>query len=443
MTAMSSPYPRCVVGSRRTAARIVIAVPFALASALACTPISASAGSDPMAAASLRLDASVTVLLAFALLLIAALGAGLGWLLGRRGAIGDGDMGRRPGATGVPEPPVPSPSHLPAASPLAEAEWTSPQLDLIEQPVLVLAADAGRWILLRANAAALELAPGVQPGGAALPWLETMVPGLVSALPRPGSAVGAGELGPWRWCAVPLTGMGSPEPGLWLVKAGSGDDADQFSFTVSHDLRAPVRVVEGFARIVKEDYGNQLDRVANDHLDRVLGAAARMNSMIDALMALAKLSARPLQRQPVSLSQLAGFVVEDLRRQQPERSVQWMIEPGLDVQGDPTLLRLVLENLLGNAWKYSARNPQARIEFARTEHDGRACFVVRDNGAGFDMRGAERLFGLFQRLHSAGDFPGHGVGLASVRRIVQRHGGHVWAESETGLGARFYFTLGR
>jgi signal transduction histidine kinase len=117
------------------------------------------------------------------------------------------------------------------------------------------------------------------------------------------------------------------------------------------------------------------------------------------------------------------------------------IEPGLRVRGDPTLLRLVLENLLGNAWKYSGQNPSARIEFASTRTDGRRVFVVRDNGAGFDMRAADRLFGLFQRLHSAKDFPGTGVGLASVRRIVQRHGGEVWAESEPGRGAAFYFTL--
>lgn len=214
-----------------------------------------------------------------------------------------------------------------------------------------------------------------------------------------------------------------------------------FSYTVSHDLRAPIRVVEGFARILKEDYGRLLDRIGNDHLDRVLSAAARMNSMIDALLSLSQLSTQPLQRQPVNLSQLALYVVDDLRRASPERDVVLHVQSGLVTQGDPTLLRMALENLLGNAWKYSAKNPHAEIVFERVEQEGRNAYVVRDNGAGFDMRFADRLFGVFQRLHSSGDFQGTGVGLASVRRIVRRHGGEIWAESEVGHGARFYFTL--
>jgi signal transduction histidine kinase len=221
-----------------------------------------------------------------------------------------------------------------------------------------------------------------------------------------------------------------------------------FSFTLSHDLRAPIRVVEGFTRIVKEDYGRLLDRVGNDHLDRVLSAAARMNLMIDALLTLARLSSQPLARQPVNLSQLAAFVVDDLRRAAPEREVEVEIEPGLSTQGDPTLLRLVLENLLGNAWKYTGRTAQARLSLGMVSNaaaggaaGARPTYVMRDNGAGFDMRSSERLFGLFQRLHSASEFPGHGVGLASVRRIVRRHGGEIWAEAEPGRGAAFYFTL--
>jgi signal transduction histidine kinase len=236
-------------------------------------------------------------------------------------------------------------------------------------------------------------------------------------------------------------------PGLLLLKAPQADaeagagEGVSFGYTVSHDLRAPIRVVEGFTRILKEDYGRQLDRVGNDHLDRVLGAAARMNHMIDALMTLAKLSQQPLARQPVNLSQLAAYVVDDLRRAAPERNAEIEIEPGLQTRGDPTLLRLVLENLLGNAWKYTARVKKARIVLATEVHDGRRAYVVRDNGAGFDMRSADRLFGLFQRLHSANDFPGNGVGLASVKRIVRRHGGEVWADAEPGRGAAFYFTL--
>ena len=228
-----------------------------------------------------------------------------------------------------------------------------------------------------------------------------------------------------------------------LALDDDGDDHESFSYTVSHDLRAPIRVVEGFTKIVKEDYGRLLDRIGNDHLDRVLGAAARMNSMIDSLLALSQLSSRPLSRQPVNLTQLVGYIVDDLRRQSPERQVEVFIEPGMQVQGDATLLRVALENLLGNAWKYTGKCREPRIRFERTEHEGRPAFIVRDNGAGFDMRFADRLFGVFQRLHSANDFQGTGVGLASVRRIIRRHGGDIWAEGEVDRGARFVFWLGQ
>ena len=245
--------------------------------------------------------------------------------------------------------------------------------------------------------------------------------------------------------------QGRPDGHLGTVRARTAEAAasdpaldamraeyESFTYTVSHDLRAPLRVVEGFSRIVKEDYGRHLDRIGHDHLDRVMAAAARMNCMIDALLELSKLSTQPIARQPVNLTQLAGYVIDELRRQSPGRDVDVQVEPGLAVQGDPTLLRLVLENLLGNAWKYTARTPAAQIIFGR---GGADTFIVRDNGAGFDMRFADRLFGVFQRLHSAAEFQGTGVGLASVRRIVRRHGGEVWAESEVGRGASFHFTL--
>jgi len=238
----------------------------------------------------------------------------------------------------------------------------------------------------------------------------------------------------------PAPARATSASGTTSAAAVAAAEQESFSFTVSHDLRAPIRVVEGFTKIVKEDYGRLLDRVGNDHLDRVLGAAARMNNMIDALLALSKLSSQPLARQPVNLSQLAGYVADDLRRQWPERQVGITIEPGMQVQGDPTLLRLVVENLLGNAWKYTAKSAQSQIWFERSASVADA-FSVRDNGAGFDMRFADRLFGVFQRLHSANDFPGTGVGLASVRRIVRRHGGDIWGEAEVMRGARFEFTL--
>lgn len=229
-------------------------------------------------------------------------------------------------------------------------------------------------------------------------------------------------------------------PAAATPRSAAESDHDSFSFTVSHDLRAPIRVVEGFTKIVKEDYGRLLDRVGNDHLDRVLGAAARMNNMIDALLALSKLSSQPLVCQPVNLSQLAGFVADDLRRHHPEREVRIDIQPEMQVQGDPTLLRVVIENLLGNAWKYTGKTSPAQISFGRHPQDADT-FSVTDNGAGFDMRFADRLFGVFQRLHSANDFPGTGVGLASVRRIVRRHGGEIWGEGEVNRGARFHFSL--
>jgi len=229
-------------------------------------------------------------------------------------------------------------------------------------------------------------------------------------------------------------------PQVAASDAATEADHASFGYIVSHDLRAPIRVVEGFTKIVKEDYGAVLDAVGHDHLDRVLGAAARMNSMIDSLLQLSRLSSQPIARVPVNLSQIAGFVVDDLRREHPEREVEVEIEPQLLASGDPTLLRMLLENLLGNAWKYTGNTENARIVLARRAGETTG-FTVHDNGAGFDMRYADRLFGVFQRLHSASEFPGTGVGLASVRRIVRRHRGEVWAESEPERGARFHFTL--
>lgn len=299
-------------------------------------------------------------------------------------------------------------------------------------------ADDEPWQRLQASPQALRQfgdAPLIATGD-----LQAQLPAALHlTLAAPGDAEGDG------WRLRHLRGEGpSGAPAmllLWRAGDGQGDETASLSYTVSHDLRAPIRVVEGFARILKEDYSATLDRVAVGHLERVLGAAARMNLMIDAMLTLARLSSQPLTRQPVNLSQLATYVIDDLRRAAPEREAVIQIDPDLQTSGDPTLLRLVLENLLGNAWKYTAKRGQAHIVFGRETVDGHAAYVVRDNGAGFDMRSAERLFGLFQRLHSASDFPGTGVGLASVRRIVQRHGGEIWADGEPGRGAAFYFRL--
>ena len=215
---------------------------------------------------------------------------------------------------------------------------------------------------------------------------------------------------------------------------------ESFIYTVAHDLRAPIRVVEGFTKIIKEDFGAQIDAVGNAHLDRVLAAALRMNEMIDGLLAISRLSTQPLMRRPVDLSAVATEVLGDLRRDAPDRDVQSRVEPGLLTTGDPALLRVLIENLVGNAWKYTGKTANARIEIER--HPTAAdTFTVRDNGAGFDMRYAGRLFGVFQRLHNVSDFPGTGIGLASVQRIVHRHGGTVRCEAELRRGASFHFSL--
>ena len=325
---------------------------------------------------------------------------------------------------------------------------TAPLLDINPQPAVWACSSPQGWQVQRLNAAAQALWPQM-PIGTPLAAAATQLPAAVGEALARTDSVGPQELLGWRLTPIdPQIGglralLLTRIPEDTRTPQGLGQDTDTFSFTLSHDLRAPIRVVEGFTRIVKEDYGRHLDRVGNDHLDRVLGAAARMNLMIDALLQLARLSQQPLTRQRVNLSQLAGYVVEELRRAAPDRSVEVEIEvePDLSAWGDPTLLRLVLENLLGNAWKYTSRCAHAQISLRSVQQSDKNAFAVRDNGAGFDMRSADRLFGLFQRLHSASDFPGHGVGLASVQRLVQRHGGKIWAEGEPGRGATFFFTL--
>lgn len=229
-------------------------------------------------------------------------------------------------------------------------------------------------------------------------------------------------------------------------------ELESLAHSVSHDLRAPLRVIDGFATIVLEDYGDRgkpLDDLGRDHLRRIVAASQRMNTMIDTLLNLSRMTSRELARERVDLSQIARELSDDLRddvrAREPARSIEFVVAPGVKADGDPTLLRLVLQNLLGNAAKFSARQRDARVEFGCNDDSGSAVFFVRDNGAGFDMRFAEKMFGMFQRLHSANEFEGTGVGLATVRKIVGRHGGRVWAEAvaapSEGHGATFYFTL--
>lgn len=211
---------------------------------------------------------------------------------------------------------------------------------------------------------------------------------------------------------------------------------------MSHDLRAPLRVVEGFTRILKEDYGAQLDAQAHQHLDRVLAAAERMNGMIDALLVQAQLTTEPLARQTVDVSALALEVGrEQLGVRNGAARAELVVAEGMVAEADPALLRRVFENLIGNALKYSDKVAQPHVNVGFMPDTDPTVFYVRDNGAGFDMACADKLFGMFQRLHNAKEFPGNGVGLAAVQHIVGRHGGRIWAEAQVGQGACFYFTL--
>jgi light-regulated signal transduction histidine kinase (bacteriophytochrome) len=226
--------------------------------------------------------------------------------------------------------------------------------------------------------------------------------------------------------------------GLELVNK----ELEAFSYSVSHDLRAPLRSIDGFSQALIEDYADRLDDQARDYLNRVRAATQRMGHLIDDMLALARVTRTEMRRESVDLSALAGDVLAELQKSEPDRRVESHIEPGLVAQGDTPLLRVVLVNLLGNAWKFTGKQAHARIEFGtHPQKTGEPAYFVRDNGAGFDMTYAGKLFGAFQRLHSPHEFPGTGVGLATVQRVVHRHGGRVWTEGAVGKGATFYFTL--
>ena len=218
-------------------------------------------------------------------------------------------------------------------------------------------------------------------------------------------------------------------------------ELDAFAYSVSHDLRAPLRSIDGFSQVLLEDYGAQLDESGRDSLQRVRAASQRMATLIDDLLKLARVTRSEMRTELVDLSKIARDIATELHRSTPERQVDVTIAQGLEARGDVRLLRVALENLLRNSWKYTAKQPRPRIEFATVEGNGERVFMVRDNGAGFDMQYADKLFGVFQRLHSADEFEGTGVGLATVRRIITRHGGRIWAEGAVDRGATFYFTL--
>ncbi|MGE0616668.1 MAG: ATP-binding protein [Bacteriovoracia bacterium] len=215
-------------------------------------------------------------------------------------------------------------------------------------------------------------------------------------------------------------------------------ELEAFSYSVAHDLRAPLRGVVGFSNVVLEDYGSALPEEGKATLVRVVNSAKKMGNLIDSLLNLSSLARKEMKQEATNLSEMASGIIEDLRQGSPERKVDFLAQAGVIVRGDPQLLHIVLTNLLRNAWKFTGKRVDPRIEFASPEP---GVYFVRDNGAGFDMQYAQKLFGTFQRLHTVQEFEGTGIGLATVQRIIHRHGGRIWAESKPDEGATFFFTL--
>jgi light-regulated signal transduction histidine kinase (bacteriophytochrome) len=223
----------------------------------------------------------------------------------------------------------------------------------------------------------------------------------------------------------------------------SNQELEAFCYSVSHDLRSPLRSIDGFSQAILEDMEGRLDADAAGHLARIRAASQRMATLIDDLLSLSRITRTGLTIKHVDLTQMARGICDELAAGQPGRVVTATVAEGLEVQADPRLIRQVLENLIGNAWKFTSKQADSRIDVGYLAGEDGPTYFVRDNGAGFDPQYADRLFGVFQRLHAMTDFPGTGVGLAIVERIVKRHGGRVWAEAAVGKGATFYFTLGQ
>jgi light-regulated signal transduction histidine kinase (bacteriophytochrome) len=221
----------------------------------------------------------------------------------------------------------------------------------------------------------------------------------------------------------------------------SNRELEAFAYSVSHDLRAPLRAIDGFSKVLVDRYGDELDDSARGYLQRVRAASQKMSSLIDDLLQISRVTRQEMRICSVDLSALARSIATELSESEPERSVEWAIVDNLTARGDAALLRVALENLLGNAWKFTSKNERARIEFDATQEDATTVFYVRDDGAGFDMTYAGKMFGAFQRLHTTSEFEGTGIGLATVERIVHRHGGRIHAEGRPGQGATFQFTL--
>jgi light-regulated signal transduction histidine kinase (bacteriophytochrome) len=221
----------------------------------------------------------------------------------------------------------------------------------------------------------------------------------------------------------------------------SNKELEAFSYSVSHDLRAPLRSITGFSTVLLEDYATVLDDEGKSYLKKISDSGELMGQLMDDLLKLSRVTRSDLNIEKLDLSDMARNIVGEFRKDEPKRKVKVTIAPNMVANGDKNLLGLVLQNLLGNAWKYSSKTSEPRIEMGIVEHNEKQAYFVRDNGVGFDMTYANKLFQPFQRLHKATEFAGTGIGLATVQRIVRRHGGEVWTESKVGEGATFYFTL--
>jgi signal transduction histidine kinase len=221
-------------------------------------------------------------------------------------------------------------------------------------------------------------------------------------------------------------------------------ELEAFSYSFAHDLRSPLITIDGFTQVLHENIAHRLDETNREHLTRISAATRRMHQLLNDLLALSKIVRAPMHAHSVDLSRLAREILQMLRQRAPTRAAEFVVAEGLTTQGDPALLRIALENLLSNAWKFTAREELTRIEFeSGTDRAARPVYYIRDNGVGFDPRYAAKLFGPFQRLHAQTQFPGTGIGLATVQRIIHRHGGEIWAESAVDCGATFYFRLPR
>ncbi|MGD0886782.1 MAG: ATP-binding protein [Thermodesulfovibrionales bacterium] len=247
-----------------------------------------------------------------------------------------------------------------------------------------------------------------------------------------------------RTAVIDITERKQAEEDVKQIKADlerSNKDLEQFAYSVSHDLREPLWLIHGFIHLMSEKYSPKLDEEGKDYIRLAQASSERMKDSINALLDMARFARGPLSRSKVNLSALAKSVAADLAKKQPERRVEFVIPEDVSAEGEPALLRIVIENLMGNAWKYSNKKPVARIELSVRLTGGETVYCIIDNGTGFDMGFANKLFAPFQRLHSEDEFPGLGIGLTTVRQIIARHGGRIWAESEVNGGATFCFTL--